>query len=256
LPLLSSGLAISAFSSFYNDIYNKPNIQIEITGNEMDRKISTVEISNNGRVPAKGTTITIETPEIITGYKIFHTENITFVNSTKQDTRILELYLPRLVNGDGSFIKILIVNAKKIMDYTHYNVYVTYDQGSVKVGAVKRILTLQQQLNEFSTSGWTSVIFLLVATITTALPPIIAILVRLVRRRRAGRISYITKYIKIIDSTYNTFKENKQECLKQLNELQNEINHLFIKGTINEMKYTILNTKISIYLSRLQEVMY
>jgi hypothetical protein len=28
LTLLSSGLVISAFTSFYNDIYNKPNLQI------------------------------------------------------------------------------------------------------------------------------------------------------------------------------------------------------------------------------------
>jgi hypothetical protein len=53
LPLITSGLAISAFSSFYNDTYNKPNIQVEIIANEVDKRISSVEISNNGRVPAK-----------------------------------------------------------------------------------------------------------------------------------------------------------------------------------------------------------
>jgi hypothetical protein len=171
------------------------------------------------------------------------------LNSTRNESGLLELHLPRLVNGEGSVIKIVIIAASNIVNYKNYNVYVAYEQGSIKVGAAKSEFTFEQLTNEFfSGEGVGTFILTIILTIATVSAFVIPCLIT---RRRTGRLSYLTKYSKVIDSIYETLRQDKDECLRQLSEIQKEITQLFIRGKINEMKYTILNEKISIYLSRL-----
>ena len=81
--------------------------------------------------------------ERVFDYNIINTENITIVNQSRGDQRFLELSLPRLVYGEGSMIRIVIITASKIADYSNHNIHVTYDQGSTKTGpgGVENVLT-------------------------------------------------------------------------------------------------------------------
>jgi hypothetical protein len=251
LPLLSSGLIISAITSFYNDIYNKSNIKIEIIPNDIVDRFSTVKITNDGRLPAKDIVITVQTPESIIGYRIINTENTTVTYVAEKDPRLLKLYIPRFVNGDGSVVRVVILTAEKITDYSNYKVYATYNQGSIKVEALKEQLNinfvqLPYHLTEFS-QKWSGFALLL----SFALGVLIPLIVYTITSRLSQRLIAITKYTKIIDSIYNTLYQNKQECLKRLDEFHAEITQEFKKGNINDKKYDIYSKKISIYVSKL-----
>lgn len=71
------------------------------------------------------------------------------------------------------------------------------------------------------------------------------------RSRQLRRIHLMT-YMKIIDYAFHTLHQNKEQCLKRLDEVQREITELFRKGELDEWKYEVLNKKISVYLSSLQ----
>jgi hypothetical protein len=124
-----AGLFLSAFNIFYNQIYNIPKFNIDVSPNAQNG-LAEINVINEG-IPATHVVLTIQTPEKIIKYHIFTTENLTNVNSSDQKT--LKIYLPRLERGGGSIIKIdTLVTSKTKVQYPNYTIWATYDQGSFK----------------------------------------------------------------------------------------------------------------------------
>jgi len=66
-------------------------------------------------------------------------------------------------------------------------------------------------------------------------------------RKRRFVSSYLTK----VDSVYNEFFMNREECRKRLEQMKSEIVQLLKKGKIDEPHFTILDTKLERYLKDL-----
>ena len=132
--------------------------------------------------------------------------------------------VPRLIYGDGSFVRIDIVNAKNITDLRDYNVFLTYHEGSFKVEGLKKTLTIEDQILE----SWNTLPGFLIPLglgLGFAIPSII--------------------------SVFLASRQDKNHRIERLNILLDEIIEVFKKGAINEMKFNILNRKISFYMSLL-----
>jgi hypothetical protein len=266
LPIILSGLAIPGLSNIYNTTYNEPNIQIKVLPNDIEKSISSINVVNTGNVAAKNLFLIIEIPKIIVGYSIFNTENVTLnINSTKKESvlgynsfylsnkdsnqRILTLYIPRLVPGEGSMIKIVIYSDPKQDNngYDSYIVYATDEHGS-KWTSVFKELTLQDQIYEiYKTYGYLIII--------TLYPLFYFFLFRksFFKMIYKKQIKHLTTFIKIIDSEYYTFKHNKEQCLKRLYNIQTEFTGLYKKGKLPEWQYEILNKYIRFYIIHIRD---
>jgi len=66
-------------------------------------------------------------------------------------------------------------------------------------------------------------------------------------RKRRFASSYLTK----VDSVYNEFFMNREECRRRLEQMKGEIVQLLKKGKIDEPQFTILDTKLERYLKDL-----
>jgi len=66
-------------------------------------------------------------------------------------------------------------------------------------------------------------------------------------RKRRFASSYLTK----IDSIYNEFSMNREECRKRLIQMKGEIVQFLKKGKIDEPHFTIIDTKLERYLKDL-----
>jgi hypothetical protein len=241
-PLLSSGLIISALTSFYNDIYNKPNIQIKIMPNDIDHHISTIKVTNNGNMPARNTILTIEMSDRISAYDVFNSENMT-INYVKKNPTNLAIYIPRLSVGNGAIIKIVIVSESKNIDYNHYNVYVTYDGGSIKVAGLEKALSFADQIIEFF-SVWALIIGLLLGSISFLAPLIYR---RILKRFKKLTETSLIYYMTSIDHTYNKYNNNKEQCIIHLAEIEHMIINSFKIGTINKEHYDLLKKNFCLY---------
>jgi hypothetical protein len=263
IPILTSGLAISGVTFFINEVYFKPNLEIKLLPNELNGDLSTVTVRNIGNVAANNVLLTIQLPNKIISYSIFTTENATLIinpnekedvvgynffnistRATNENTGVVELYVPRFVQGNGSLIKVVaFTDPQEDSNNRNYGVYTTYDGGSTWTG-VFRMLTFQERIN----SIWDALVFTL-----SIVPSIIAYSyfawTRLFRMRYKKQIRYLTEYMKIIDCTFNILNYDKERCLSRLYDIQKEFTDIFKAGKLPEWQYDLLNGKISSYLS-------
>jgi len=63
------------------------------------------------------------------------------------------------------------------------------------------------------------------------------------RKRR-----FVSAYLAKIDSTYNVYALNREECKSRLKQMKNDILQMFKKGRIDENHFEMLDTKITDYL--------
>jgi hypothetical protein len=200
-------------------------------------------------------------------YSILTTENTTVVtnsakkqnfigyfydvlnNSTAKNSGIVKLYIPRFIQGNGSMIKIVtFTDSQENNNYRNYNVYTTYDQGSTWRGVFKKIT-----FEDIIKSQWSTVVLILSYTPIVSIYSYVA-WKRYIRSRYKKRIRHLTEYMKIIDSTYNTLNYNNEECLRRLYDIQKEFTEEFKKGIIPEWQYDLLNRKIVVYVSSLEDI--
>ena len=137
--IIGSSLLVFAITTFYSDFFNKPNVSARIIPNINS---SSIELANNGRVPANNLILTVQSPENIVDYEIFTTENRTIM--VEEDNQTLVAKLPRFVHGDGSLISIEIFSAAEQESDSfnqNYVVYATYDEGSLKITSQKQRVT-------------------------------------------------------------------------------------------------------------------
>jgi hypothetical protein len=181
---LFGGFLISSIAS---TIY-KPDVSVELIPDKENIYRVTIDLKNKGYVAAKNLKLTMESPYNITSVDIFSTENYTkeYVNNSA----ILEVNVPRLVQGEGSIIRInaLIDSHSNITGNDHYIVYSTYDQGSkmnaayiLATAGTTKIADPYQSLID-SITEWFSPISGVIVIISTIVGVIATLLQTLLRR--------------------------------------------------------------------------
>lgn len=164
--VIASGLLLSAISNIYGFFY-QPKPFINIMPDNKDEHLTYINVKNNGQKPITNLLLTIEAPSIIKNSSIFHTENITITNFSKLNPKALQIYLPRLAHGDGSFIEIkTFINTILNKSRSNYNVYATFDQGSIKE-QIRESLSPEAQFFSFISTYW--ILFLLIIGLIIAL---------------------------------------------------------------------------------------
>jgi hypothetical protein len=128
LSVIASGLILSGINFFYNEFYNKPSFNIQYVVKD---EFVSANITNSGRIPANHLTMVIQSPSIITSYKIFSTDNIS---SNMTDSRSLKVYIPRFAQGTGSLLTVTTITTKKVdvNDFPKYTFFATFNEGSWK----------------------------------------------------------------------------------------------------------------------------
>ena len=81
--------------------------------------------------------------------------------------------------------------------------------------------------------------------VAAAAVPLLGWLVKTRKRR------FVSSYLTKVDSVYNEFFMNREECRKRLEQMKGEIVQLLKKGKIDEPHFTILDTKLERYLKDL-----
>ncbi|MGH9995619.1 MAG: hypothetical protein ACRD4J_10350 [Nitrososphaeraceae archaeon] len=129
-------LALTGINTFINDFFYQPNLSIDTKTNASDPQVNDIIIRNSGTEAATKLVITVEAPGIVQNRNIFSTENIKVTEYPKIDNNTLQIYVSRLVQGEGSFVRIeSVVDDKSSTESnplsSNYSVYATYDQGSI-----------------------------------------------------------------------------------------------------------------------------
>ena len=72
-------------------------------------------------------------------------------------------------------------------------------------------------------------------------------------RKRKGRLDVrtLSSYLEKIDSTYNEFAVDREECRARLERLKRDVIEMLNKGTIDEGHFLMLDEKITAYLKDL-----
>jgi hypothetical protein len=147
IPIITAVIASliggSAIINLFVSAFYTPNVNIEIISNKNHGHESTVSVNNRGSAPATNVLLTVETPANISYYKIFSTENHT--EKSKLSSNELQIYMPRLIHGQGSMVRInTVVDEKSNVTLGAYTAYITYDQGSSML--LKPVLEKPQSL--------------------------------------------------------------------------------------------------------------
>jgi len=58
----------------------------------------------------------------------------------------------------------------------------------------------------------------------------------------------VSGYLTRIESTYEEYRTNPQECRKRLNQMKKEVDDMLKKGKLDETQLSILDTRIARYL--------
>ena len=94
----------------------------------MGEKDLIIDVTNIGQKPATNLTLTVKTDENISvpvNYSIFNTQDN--ISSLELDSKSIQINIPRLVQGNGSIIRL---NLENITTDHIDNIYAAYDQGS------------------------------------------------------------------------------------------------------------------------------
>ncbi len=169
-----SGVIVPSLSTpLINQIYNKPNLKIDIISESKNKTATTVNLTNTGTMPATNLSLILTANNKIINdiTNLLSTVNVTLaipgshsllkINGPMAHPKssFVELHVKKFVNGDGSIIK-LAVGAKDAID-KNYTAYATYDQGSTKrTGAESWWSDLSAFANPIS-----SLIYLIVAEV-------------------------------------------------------------------------------------------
>jgi hypothetical protein len=116
-----------------SDIFFTPNISMSFLVDPATKNNITLEIKNSGNKAATHYLLTVESPFKVSNYNLFITENSTDLKISLSDQKIMQISLPRLVQGAGSLIRLdLQVNSPSNLTTGKMIAYSTFDQGSSK----------------------------------------------------------------------------------------------------------------------------
>jgi hypothetical protein len=144
----TGGVLVTGLLPQLTPFFNEPVISTNITKHMDDPNISDVSISNIGRGAATNMSITIVSPSNVTAIKTKLAP--VKLNSITHEENIIQLNVPRMVEGAGSMITIEATFDKSINGAAKgfYRIYSVYDQGSAKI-------TLgPKEMNTTASSDW------------------------------------------------------------------------------------------------------
>lgn len=121
-----------------------------------------IDVTNTGSASAKDLKLTVQAPPHVTfQHPVFSTERYT--QNRTEDPSLLELFVPRFVQGAGSLIRINTFIASGTNTSKTYTFYATYDQGSI----LKFIPILQQLRPSNVYALYIPIILLIISGITS-----------------------------------------------------------------------------------------
>ena len=183
------------------------------------------------------------------GPYIFPTVNVTKIE--KINSTLLQIHIPSFPTGEGSVIKVTIWLVKPIGN-THYVLYATYDQGSIKI-IIPRPLNWSDAFINFWNTFWIP-IFLIASGITTLCGFIIYRYI--IRRRESMRqIAEISRVISKSNRAYESVSEILYDILTVREDLSKDplsINWLFMlarwQNTEGKMRLQLFKNNIIDYI--------
>ena len=138
--IIGSGFVVFAVTTFYSGFINTTAIDAELRINEPhpENRSASIELTNHGRVPATNLVLTFQSPSNITDTNLFSTENWTSITHNQS---FVSVDISRLAHGTGGLILLnASLNGSQPTGLPTYNVYATYDQGSLTIeGAVGQL---------------------------------------------------------------------------------------------------------------------
>jgi len=146
VPIITTIIVVffggTAVFSFIVNAFLTPDVNVNLSKSPNDKYSAYISVTNLGRVSAKQMTLTIDNPAKILNHTIFSTEEYSEnKNYSNTHPKILKIFIPRFVQGEGSVINVnLKVDPTVNIDSGQYVVYTTYDQGSVR-----KILPVSEQ---------------------------------------------------------------------------------------------------------------
>jgi uncharacterized membrane protein (DUF106 family) len=183
--ILSSGFVITGISTFFNEIFNKPALQIDIVPNNQDEFETDIVIKNNGKVMATNVTMVIVSQNIIDNYSNFTTEKIKI---KKINDNILKVTIPKIVQGGGSLVSIKLITNNTVMPdiYEKYGIFLVYDQGSIYKSFKGSVNSVFVSIQEFWITILSNPIYMIIIGIIVFALSIIYL--KLLRRIKIKRI--------------------------------------------------------------------
>jgi hypothetical protein len=155
--IISLVTAIVGAPTLYNvisDMFFAPNVTMDFLVNDLTKSNITLEVKNIGNEAATHYSLTLESPYNILDSQLFLTENYNNTKVLLLDKKLLQISIPRLVQGQGSLIKLnLFVNPQESSNLNNdkFIAYSTFDQGSSKSEISikdKKSISFYEQLTE------------------------------------------------------------------------------------------------------------
>jgi hypothetical protein len=211
--ILGSSLVVFGITTFYSEAINIPDIRAREFSNSTTVSI---ELTNSGRVPATNLILTTESYTNV-NYEIFTTENLTIVID---DNRMFVAKFPRFVDGNGSLIRIEMSSGEQAADNPSnlsYIVYITYDQGSLKLPGERQIFTIPIGMTVLSA---------IAAVIVFSIPYFYS---RARRERKQLYVSMVSENILYYKEKGDPFDDDLRQNIIKLNRSIKYIRYLKIK---------------------------
>jgi hypothetical protein len=211
--ILGSSLVVFGITTFYSEAINIPDIRAREFSNSTTVSI---ELTNSGRVPATNLILTTESYTNV-NYEIFTTENLTIVID---DNRMFVAKFPRFVDGNGSLIRIEMSSGEQAADNPSnlsYIVYITYDQGILKLPGERQIFTIPIGMTVLSA---------IAAVIVFSIPYFYS---RARRERKQLYVSMVSENILYYKEKGDPFDDDLRQNIIKLNRSIKYIRYLKIK---------------------------
>ena len=224
-------LIITALGTFFSDVYNKPNLQVSILPIEQDEISRTsVDVFNDGRVPATNLKLFIRSPENILTYDNFTTENITV---SKLGPKLLRVDVPRLVQGGGSMVNtVLTTDTNSNASNQSMIVHAIFDQGSLTRVSMSEPAFVDKLILDLTSFFGNPLVSILIGIITLSGT---LFMYRNYKHRRSRYIleRLIIKLNMIVENNIG----NESLMLKKLYELQSGAVHSFSRRKLFESHF-------------------
>jgi hypothetical protein len=248
--ILSSSFIITGIGTFFSDIYNKPNIQIDIPLPNFDTLNETTKISvkNNGMTAGTNITMVIVLPKHIKSYDIFSTENVILKNAS---SHTLDLFISKIVPGGGSIVSIQLITDTKFIDslFEGYGVFLTYDQGSMYKSFTFYPLSIEEKFFGFWIAIFSNPI--LVITIGIVLVFFLYVYYKFLRYRKITKdLRRIERHAKetVLQAKDFTDHEMIERIEMEKKKLYQVLDHLNLKTKGNKEKFdTVKHTLDDIF---------
>jgi hypothetical protein len=188
---------------------NNPRVEIEmddignVSSSNTPQPVD-ITLTNTGFAPATNVTLIVDAPSNIENSSKY-VLNTTKVDPIEIEDKRLEAYIPKLVHGSGSIVKLNVFLSEPTDIPAPYTAYVTYDQGSNSMEYFSaRRFTSQEALTTF-TNQWLSFYASYYALFFALL-----LIFLIIRRNRTRRKRFMLNIIENITGIRRALRDNNK----------------------------------------------